>query len=1127
MKARACMIAALTALSLLPVTPLRAAVKSPTAFLDGAIAKDPGNAGLYLERGMARADAFNHAGACADYRKATELGLGTYLLHLKAGESLYWMNDMDGAATRFEKALAALPGDFTAASQLALCRAKTTVANAPFDAAGRIALAKALMNAGSYGPAGDECDLALRIDARNPEAAGLREKASQCMKADELNARGIESFDRSDLPGALRLHSEALELARRAGDAYLESRCLCNAGNVHSETGNLTAALDCYGRAIAIAKRLGYQKGIANYLGNIGQVHIRRGEYALAGERIGEALAISRKVGDRAGEANHICNEGNVHFFQGDFTAALERFERALSLAHNGADRTAENSFLGNTAVVFAQRGDYARALERYERALGICREIGDRKNEARHLGNIAIVYKQKGDYDTALAHYGKSLAIDREIGYRLNEANNLGNIAGLHYFRGEYARYLEYLKKAIETAEKIEYHYGILVWKSDIALYNAIVGNFGLSDRFFGDSLALAEKLGAKQRIAEIEGKYARLFIRKKDFAEAERRCARAAAIFTEIGQKPSLADANLVLAEVRLRAGKPASAIHAIDGAERIAREIGRKPCLAEAALLRGECLFALGKNPDAGASLERALALGRELHARDIVWRALLALGRHSETAGKTDAAIRHYAGSIEAIKEIAAALAEGDRIGFMSERLDAYERLVALLLKCGRNAEAMRYLNESKQFILKGAAAGDIRLGAADRRLYDRWVAMEAEAAGLTEKISRAGDRTSRDELEKRLAERRRESRSLLLAMEGNPAFGRVRYKTQKAINENQKLIPQGAIVMEYALSPAGGYLICIARDRFDVIPIRAKSDDIAADVTAYLKALRDQGTPGPEGERLYRTLVAPAGERLGEYRIAAIVAHGILNYLPFEALYRTEGGARRYLIEDIAVAYLPDGSLAPVIDAPARPGGGGSFIGFANGTLDLDGAEQEVKELAKLFPANAVCAYYRDGATKENFRRRASEFAIVHIATHGVIEKHDPLSHLEFHGGDRGRLTLQELKLDYPDLFTGTTRMAVLSACDTANSKNLMDPTGGEVISLASAFLDNRIASVVASLWPVDDESTGVLMIEFYTNMVRRGFPAGESLRRAKISLLKGKYPHPFNWAPFILIGDWR
>lgn len=64
-------------------------------------------------------------------------------------------------------------------------------------------------------------------------------------------------------------------------------------------------------------------------------------------------------------------------------------------------------------------------------------------------------------------------------------------------------------------------------------------------------------------------------------------------------------------------------------------------------------------------------------------------------------------------------------------------------------------------------------------------------------------------------------------------------------------------------------------------------------------------------------------------------------------------------------------------------------------------------------------------------------------------------------------------------------------------------------------------------SILASLWSVSDESTADLMKRFYTHL-KAGKTKDEALRAAQVELIQGATAsHPFHWAAFQLVGDWR
>jgi CHAT domain-containing protein len=73
------------------------------------------------------------------------------------------------------------------------------------------------------------------------------------------------------------------------------------------------------------------------------------------------------------------------------------------------------------------------------------------------------------------------------------------------------------------------------------------------------------------------------------------------------------------------------------------------------------------------------------------------------------------------------------------------------------------------------------------------------------------------------------------------------------------------------------------------------------------------------------------------------------------------------------------------------------------------------------------------------------------------------------------------------------------------------------------VGLVRGFLYAGAASLVVSLWTVDDESMTRLVTNFYSHWLD-GRSKTEALREAQLSLLK-EYEHPYYWSPLILVGS--
>ncbi len=208
---------------------------------------------------------------------------------------------------------------------------------------------------------------------------------------------------------------------------------------------------------------------------------------------------------------------------------------------------------------------------------------------------------------------------------------------------------------------------------------------------------------------------------------------------------------------------------------------------------------------------------------------------------------------------------------------------------------------------------------------------------------------------------------------------------------------------------------------------------------------------------------------------------------------------------------------PDENAAPQLRAALR-----SFD-----LTPLPATRGEVEGLRKLYP-RASSIYLGAEATEGRAKAVDRETTHLHIASHGLLDDRFPLdSALAFsiperwrEGEDNGLLQaweiFEQVRID-ADLVT-------LSACDTGLGQVL----GGEgMMGLSRAFQYAGARSVLASLWSVSDESTSELMERFY-GYLKQGQSKAEALRRAQLDLLHdSEYSHPFHWAGFELVGDWR
>jgi len=102
-------------------------------------------------------------------------------------------------------------------------------------------------------------------------------------------------------------------------------------------------------------------------------------------------------------------------------------------------------------------------------------------------------------------------------------------------------------------------------------------------------------------------------------------------------------------------------------------------------------------------------------------------------------------------------------------------------------------------------------------------------------------------------------------------------------------------------------------------------------------------------------------------------------------------------------------------------------------------------------------------------------------------------------------------------------------LVTLSACGTAMATGYLTeiPSGDDFVGLSRAFLYAGSRSVLASLWEVDDHSTSLLMRQFYRRWEKSDRATALAEAEAELRRADARYQHPYYWAPFILIGNWK
>lgn len=342
----------------------------------------------------------------------------------------------------------------------------------------------------------------------------------------------------------------------------------------------------------------------------------------------------------------------------------------------------------------------------------------------------------------------------------------------------------------------------------------------------------------------------------------------------------------------------------------------------------------------------------------------------------------------------------------------------------------------------------------------------------------------------------------------------------------------------AVGLQYVVQDGGLWILLVRQGQppsriFVVVPRRQLEE-----ATQLLRLLvRDPSSSlervQAQLELLYQWLVLPVEAQLSQAKTLMVSTSGSLRYVPFAAL-RQHGS---YLVERFAVASFNE-AVEPHLDHRAP----------AHWRIIAMGMSQPVEKLRALVavreetrgilaqPNTQGVAYLDRDFT---LLRLQSVLApsngpnVLHIASHFVLEPRRAADS-RLYLGDGSRLSLPDLaggrlRFDQLDLLT-------LSACETAAPGQTDSATGQEIESLGAYAQQQGARAVVATLWKVNDRSTAAFMQGFYHQRGSLQSDKASALRDTQLAFVRRRgveggaspdWSHPFHWAPFVLMGNWR
>ena len=963
------------------------------------------------------------------------------------------------------------------------------------------------------------CDSALVIARR------INDRQVECATLKIIGAayEGLCHYEK-----ALVHCDTALFTARKIKDKKIEGRTLATIGIIYAATSDYDNALVYYDSALTISREAKDREGEANTLSSIGAAYDAIGEYDRALNYYRSALDINQRLKNLFGEASNLSIIGRAHHNLSRYDSAFTYYQSALLLSREIKDRRGESRMLNNIGLIYYNLGQYENALAYLDSALLIKEEIKDRRGMGITVYSIGIVYHALSKFDHAIAYYDSSLILMRKIGSGYTEGAALNNIGSSFYALGNYERALVYYDSALVIAREIKDRQTEAATLNNIGIIYHELAQYDRALAYYDSALVIKKEIKNRQSEGTTLQNMGDTYRALKQYNRALAYFDSALTIEREVKDLRGEAYNFDNIGVTYYALTQYDTSLAYLDSSLSINREI--KDLRGEGTALSniGCSYYALKQYERALAYYDSALVILREIKDRYGEGVTLDYIGQVYEDTEDVDNAVAYYKDAIKVKESIREELRREDlRTSYIETEKDMYERLIILLIMLERYEEAFDYLGRSHSEKLRKAfeEGGIVAFDPSLKRTLDRINFLEGEMAGLKKRyrdkeIEEALFEIKMNELEGKL------NQKMLDLKIYHPQLYNIIVPQRRTLKYIQETMPDSTMFVEFVSIGDTYVVLLFTKDVFLVQSIAEPRDSIDSWVLQTLTLLRlrvDKEEVDKHCEELYKILIKPMENIIEEMPNIVVIPYGVLHYLPFHMLRRqNKSGEIEYFVEWKRISYLPSASfLTDLLSEKERAEK--ELLAFGNADGTLPSAEIEVDFIAQIFPKS--CVYKTDSARKDRFIELCGEYRLIHLATHGILDADPRFSYIVLAPPRAGNLTVREI-LGLSGHFK-LTSLVTLSACETAVEAD-PETAGMELVTLSNAFKVAGVPSTVASLWEIADRSTALLMKDFYKNLKSGRLDKLEALRQAQILMIgRGQYSHPYYWAPFILIGDWR
>ena len=816
----------------------------------------------------------------------------------------------------------------------------------------------------------------------------------------------------------------------------------------------------------------------------------------------------------------------------------LSRYSEALDLAERarGALEKAQDvQYLSTLEIalgnVYYRLNRYSESLSHYD---GAQRLLQNADNTLAHVSlasiglNRAYVLTEMNRFDEAVQSFEITKEHCERHGLTLWAAIADRGISQMHFRRGNYSTALRILEQVRRRHEELDDARRVGLCDMDRAEIYLELNLFDDAAKIAARAHETFNRLGNKYEAAKCLTYQGIALLKTLQDKEAEKALVAAREIFVKEGNDVFVGVVDLWRAQLLTRQQQFSTAQEL---AQRSAEVFERQQAPARAAnarVLSAQSWLELAETAPALQEAQKALDEIEGYHAPWVSYQCYNTLGRLKELNGAVDEAEQLYMKAIDQMESLRGNIRLDEmRMSFGRDKYQVYENIVHLKLTKGDTRAAFQFVERSKSRTLIDLLERNLETvwdtGVDESPRLQRIRKIREELNIFYSRLNEVGStvRTAADSSTREEISRREQELVELLREVGSEKSGWAALQSMKIpeVEEVQAMLRPDEVMVEYYTIGDRFQAFIIGRNKFEVVrdltttsAVRTALKGLTFQLSkfhlqvAYVQthaALLLKATQYHLRE-LYRQLIEPIRDKITASSLI-VVPHHVLHYIPFQALY---DGAK-YLVDSHAVTCGASASVLKICREKKIQKTEQDLI-LAVADEMTPHINEEVEALRALLPKGLF--FVGRAARADKLRRYGPTAGKLHIAAHGIFRADNPMF---------SSLKLGDSWLNLFDIFNLQlgAELTVLSACETGMSTVW---EGDELLGLARGFLYAGTPSLLVSLWMVNDRSTAQLMRRFYEGL-QRGVTKAQALQEAVLEV-KAAFPHPYYWAPFILMG---